>query len=65
MLAASMQQAGMSGHEEDESLHVLSQRWTALIESLVKGVLVWAQSVQGKDEEESAEAGVTCAGFDV
>ena len=57
MLAASMQTTGEPGRE-DESLQALSQRWEVMVESLVRGVLVWAQNVRGNDEEAPPEGGM-------
>ena len=51
------QHVGESG-ESSEAEQKLRQQWQTEVESLVKNVLVWAQTIQGKEQEGSQEAGL-------
>lgn len=47
-------ESGQSGGAEQK----LRQQWQEGAETLVKGVLVWAQNIKGKEQEASQEAGM-------
>ena len=52
------QQAGDAGHKS-EAVEMLRQRWQVEVELLVKSVLVWAQNIQGKEQDGSQETGMS------